>query len=81
MDSSMTSDRTRIREWACSSLKPSDLRRETNFRVSKWWSRGSAGVLAKLRVGCWGRRDLRCRFWRSERKEERKLGLFGKDKV
>ena len=28
----------------CSSLKPSVWRRLTNFRVSKWWSLGRAGV-------------------------------------
>ena len=49
MDSSMTSLRTRIMAMACSSEKPSSLRRCTNFSVSKWWSRWSGGVVWKGR--------------------------------
>ena len=39
IDSSITSERTSIMAFDCSSEKPSALRRWTNFRVSKWWSR------------------------------------------
>ena len=49
MDSSITSERTRIRAMACSSEKPSSRRRWTNFRVSKWWSLLRIGVLEKGR--------------------------------
>lgn len=50
MDSSMTSLRTRIMAVACSSEKPSSLRRWTNLSVSKWWSRWRGGVVWKGRV-------------------------------
>ena len=39
IDSSITSERTSIMAFDWSSEKPSALRRWTNFRVSKWWSR------------------------------------------
>lgn len=39
IDSSITSERTSIMAFDCSSEKPSALRRWTNLRVSKWWSR------------------------------------------
>ena len=49
IDSSITSERTRIMAMACSSENPSSLRRWTNLRVSKWWSRYSWGVVWKVR--------------------------------
>lgn len=38
MDSCTMSDRIRRSAVAWSSLNPSERRRWTNFRVSKWWS-------------------------------------------
>ena len=50
IDSSMTSERTSIMAFDCSSENPSSLRRCTNFRVSKWWSRERGIVVEK---GLW----------------------------
>ena len=67
IDSSMTSERTRIMAIAWGSEKPSSLRRWTNFRVSKWWSRGREAVLEKSLVRGFARGWRlwrRCRGWR-----------------
>lgn len=76
MDSSMTSLRMVMRAVDWESEKPSERRRWTNFRVSKWWSRGREAVVAKARTGLEGfeRMDRRlsdeaCRcigLWREE---------------
>lgn len=47
IDSSITSERTSIMAFDCSSEKPSARRRWTNFRVSKWWSRWREGLVEK----------------------------------
>ena len=53
MDSSITSERTRMREVAWASEKPSLWRRWVNFRVSKWWSRCLGAVVVNC-LCSWG---------------------------